>query len=589
MIRTAPTETRNHRDGPDRPIVSFLIFAVVALPILFGFATQLMGLSFDARDLVDTDGYMRYLRIQELLDGGEWFDPLFTRSNYPFGETSHWTRLLDVYVAGLATLLTPFLGGDALYWAAVWNGPLIFLGVGAAAYWALRPFLPPQMRNIVMPALLALPVVFLYTGPGRVDHHGAILVFVVAVLGWTMRTLEGPVSRNAIWLGVWIGLGMWLSVEFLVAMALCAVTLGLTSVVRDDRGIARIGSRAFAVAALVMAVATVVERGGAWRVVEVDRISVAYVALAAAISLGFASYAAVAPRLTGRLARLGVMACCGGVAVVAVLLLFPVLRGGPFGTVDPTVREIWLYQVAELKPVTDYQSATWPIMVLTPIVLGLIAGVILSVRRDRHAMLLTGWLVTYGILTVGQIRWGLFAHLLALPLLLAAVAPVYDWLGRRSTATVLRPLFLVALIVAVPVTVTLIGSSGDDQLDCPVGGGAAAVAGLGGTTVLASQDLGPETMYRSDHNVIATPYHRNEQGILFVREVMSMPPEEARPVLATRDVGIILLCPGRNDLTRPPDPSGTLYEALVDGPAPSWVTPVDNPVDNDFILYEVAG
>jgi hypothetical protein len=589
MIRTAPAETDTDRDGPDRPIVSFVIFAVVALPTLFGFATQLMGLSFDARDLVDTDGYMRYLRIHELLGGGEWFDPLFTRSNYPFGETSHWTRLLDVYVAGLATLLTPFLGGDALYWAAVWNGPLIFLGVGAAAYWALRPFLPPQMRNIVMPALLALPVVFLYTGPGRVDHHGAILVFVVAVLGWTMRTLDRPVSRNAVWLGVWIGLGMWLSVEFLVAMALCALTLGLTSVMRDDRAIARTGSRAFAVAALVMAVATIVERGWAWRVVEVDRISVAYVALAAAISVGFAGYAAIASRLPGRLAGLVAIACCGGVAVAVVILLFPVLRGGPFGTVDPTVREIWLYQVAELKPVTDYQSATWPIMVLTPIVLGLIAGVTLTARRQEHAMLLTGWLLAYCLLTIGQIRWGLFAHILALPLLLAAVAPVYDWLGRRSTATVLRPLFLVVLILAVPVAVTLLGSSDEDELDCPIGGGATAVADLPGTTVLASQDLGPEIMYRSDHNVIATPYHRNEQGILFVREVMSMTPDEARPVLATREVGIVLLCPGRNDLTHPPDPVGTLYEALVDGPAPSWVAPIENPLDNDFILYEVAG
>ena len=82
--------------GPERPLISYVLFAIVALVVLFTFSTTLAGLSFDNRDLVDTDGYMRYLRIEALLDGGEWFDPLFTRSNFPYGETSHWTRLVDV-------------------------------------------------------------------------------------------------------------------------------------------------------------------------------------------------------------------------------------------------------------------------------------------------------------------------------------------------------------------------------------------------------------------------------------------------------------------------------------------------------------
>jgi hypothetical protein len=89
--------------------------------------------------------------------------------------------------------------------------------------------------------------------------------------------------------------------------------------------------------------------------------------------------------------------------------------------------------------------------------------------------------------------------------------------------------------------------------------------------------------------VIATPYHRNEEGILFVHEVMSKPPAEAHTDLATREVGLILLCPGRDDVTRPDDPSGTLYEALVEGPTPVWANRLPDPPETDFVLFEVVG
>jgi hypothetical protein len=593
MIATRQPQTGQPVAGDtssERPVLQFIMFAALALLATYLFATELGGVSLQARDLVDTDGYMRFLRVEALLNGGEWFDPVFTRSNHPFGETSHWTRLLDVYVAGLALLLSPILGSsEALYWAAVWNGPLVFLGVGATAYWAVRPYVPAAIRAVVMPAILALPVVFLYTGLGRVDHHGPILIALMMTLGWVLRLVSTRSNQAVVWLGVSMGLGLWLSVEFLVAVALVALTLGVYAV-REEPGVARQGAVAFSLTALISAAAVLIERGPRWNAVEVDRLSVAHIALLLATAGALATFWLVGRRLGAEWAKWAAMTGCTVTGIGLAVLFFPELLAGPFGMVHPRVREIWLYEVAELRPITDYTDAGWPMMVMAPSILGLAAGIAQVARRQKFAVLLTGWLVAYAVLSVFQVRWALFAHMLALPLLLTALAPVYDWLGGRRVAVILRPLFLVAVILAVPTMVIFVDSRSAQATtkDCQVSSVTPTLETLAPTVVLASQDLGPEILYRTEHDVIATPYHRNEAGILYVRDVMSMPPDEAREALAARGVGLILLCAGKEDLTRPVDIEGTLYESLVTGPHPDYVTRIPVGDETDLILFEVS-
>src|SRR5690606_683523 len=104
----------------------FVLFAFVAL--LVGFmASSASGIEPADRDLIDTDGYMRYLRVEQLLENGDWFDSSSPRSNYPFGESQHWTRVLDVYIVAPTFLLQPFLGSDALYWASFVNAPQLLV------------------------------------------------------------------------------------------------------------------------------------------------------------------------------------------------------------------------------------------------------------------------------------------------------------------------------------------------------------------------------------------------------------------------------------------------------------------------------
>ena len=51
------------------------------------------------------------MQVRALLDGQGWYDLRQYRLNPPAGADIHWSRLVDLPIAGLKLLLTPFVGG----------------------------------------------------------------------------------------------------------------------------------------------------------------------------------------------------------------------------------------------------------------------------------------------------------------------------------------------------------------------------------------------------------------------------------------------------------------------------------------------
>ena len=75
--------------------------------------------------LPDTDDNMRIMQVRALLHGQGWFDLRNYRMNPPFGANIHWSRLVDLPIAGLILGLRPFLGGPGAEKWAVAIAPLL--------------------------------------------------------------------------------------------------------------------------------------------------------------------------------------------------------------------------------------------------------------------------------------------------------------------------------------------------------------------------------------------------------------------------------------------------------------------------------
>ena len=61
--------------------------------------------------LGDTDDNMRMSQVRALLSGQDWFDLRQYKMNPPFGANIHWSRLVDLPLAGIILALRPLVGG----------------------------------------------------------------------------------------------------------------------------------------------------------------------------------------------------------------------------------------------------------------------------------------------------------------------------------------------------------------------------------------------------------------------------------------------------------------------------------------------
>jgi hypothetical protein len=547
-------------------------------------------------ELRGTDSYMRLLRVTHLYQTGDWYDHAIPRSNAPYGEILHWTRPADLLFLSGALVLKPFFGFErALFLWGVCLGPLLHVAMVMVLAWAVAPVFDRERRFLLILALIAQIAIWPHGLLGRTDHHMLILLVFGAALAGVWRILLGdPRTAVALAAGAAAGFGLWLSVEFLVVLAVLFAALTLCWV-RTGGDLARRGLWHAVGLTLVVAVALPVERPpDDWLTVEYDRISIVHllVCLLAAAFWAVAAFLSRAGRATattrGRLIVCGLgAAAAGGI----MLLVFPKFFAGPEVDFDPGLHAIFLDYVSETQPLwpTNLRNAGWMLIFLGSTLFA-VPYLLLRLWRDRGEDVWPFWLVialgllAYLPLSLEMQRFtGFPAMLLAIVIadLLAAL------LARLREVDLARRLLVLALAVPAilfgPVAAggALLSAGPTEsgvscrmaplvrELNRPDGLGAAPL------TVLAMVNFGPRLMYDTPHRVVTTPYPRNAAGQLDAFRIYSATDlEAARRLVEARHIDLIVTCvkrPMYGGLSAPPD---TLDSRLRRGEPPDWLRPV---------------
>jgi hypothetical protein len=587
---------------PAIPVPTYALAALV--PLLLHLALVQLGVSpvLDG-GLVDTDTYMRLTRVTDLHASGAWFDSVVHRSNAPYGDDLNWTRPLDAILLLGTWLLRPWFGfDDALFRTAAAIGPLGHLAVGFAAAWAFAPLVPAAWRPMLAVAVFAQVELYFESLAGRADHHHLILVLAVLQAGLIVRALlAADGTRHAATAGVAAGLGVWVSVELLLPLALSTAALGLAWAAAANRDAARPG-RAFAGAlTLTVGIAVMIERPpSGYGAIEYDKVSIVHVALAFAIAAVWTALAALdaqerRPRtVQRRAAALAVIAAACGAVFVG---LFPSFLLGPTADVAPDIMTVFLNGTMEMRPL-------WPgslnglgdLLVNLGPVLAAIPGMVWLARsrarepQDR-AWLYTGVLVAvYAPLALPHQRFAPLAAVMAVPFVihgLVALGRLIAGTGTafRAAATVcvmLLPGLLGIALMSAPAA----GAAGPLGQRCAALGTARwMAANLPPGLVMAHLNQGPLLLYWTRNSVVSGPYHRNRDGI---RDgfafFASTDDRDAKRIAATRGVDYVLLCPGEDRAAAQiPD---SLARRLDAGAVPVWLRPVAIP-DSRFRLFRV--
>lgn len=573
-----------------------LLFWVVAAIVMIVFKWNAIRYFW----LGDTDDNMRMSQVRAWLSGQGWYDLRNYKLDPPHGASIHWTRLVDLPIAGVILIVRPFFGGAVAEMAAAAVAPLFAL---AATLYALAF----TVRRLVAPASYALGAAILMCGqstllmfmPERIDHHGW-------QLGLLMTTVAGTVDPKRLRGGVIAGLSsaasLTIGLEMLPYIAAAGAATALRWVWDQSEG-ERLRGYGIALAA-GSALGFVAFASYDNRAAVCDVLSPVWLSVTLAGG-GLAVVLAALP-LRSRAARLTAAAAVGVAIAAGFALAWPGCLGRP-EHITPELDRLWFRNIREAKPLYQHSfRVSLPVAAL-PLV-GLI-GSGFALWRARGSELFAVWLTpallclfSAGLL-LWQTRAGPAAQMLAVPgataLGWAILPPLsrHRWMPVRvfgvvAAFMVVSGLFMQFALNAIPEPPPTPGRKAVNSANgrCPTLAALKPIAKLPAATILTFVDLGPRLITVTHHRAIAGPYHRNQQAILDIHHAFRGSADTAHEVMRRHGATLLLLCPGMSESTiyAAEDQQG-FYMQLMNGQVPAWLERVELPKDSPFRLWRLVG
>ncbi|CCW16848.1 Mlr4739 protein [Sphingobium indicum BiD32] len=561
-------------DGKRAALLALLAWLLCSAAMLWLFRGDFSTLGFR-----DPDDAMRLAQVRDWIGGQAFWDVSQHRVNPPTGGPMHWSRIVDMPIAGLILLLRPLLGMATAELVACAIVPLLLLaGLTTALFIAAKRIAGAGIALLAVALLLTAPSILVQFTPLRIDHHGwQIMAATLALCG----AMDPRPLRGGIVAGLVLALWLQISSEGLPYAALFAAVFALRHWI--DRAetpryvgfTVALGASALLPLMLLRGPAAVLAR-------HCDALSFVYVwplvALAAATLL--------AARLIGPFSpprRFLIAATGGGAALVTFTLTGgPCLSGDPFAALGPLAYKLWYLQVMEGRPIWE-QSLSMAGVILLPTLLGLIATLLAArsaggparMRWLTLALLLTGAM----LVAIMVMRAVSVAHVLALPgtawLLIALFRRV-----QASASAIVRIFGSVALVLLTPAGLCALWVANaatpepakKASANCRAANLLATLRGLPPATLFAPLDLGPDILVQTRHSVIGTAHHRNAAGITAVIGGFVYAPDQARSVIEATGARYVVTCDGLNEyrLYGEANRNG-LAAQLARGATPDWL------------------
>jgi hypothetical protein len=546
--------------------------------------------------LADEDSYMRMVRVEHVLNTGDWFATHFPRANPPVGETSHWTRPLDfLLIAGAAPLL-PFMDThQALFITA----PIMIFLLGvlavAAFVWASAPFLGEKARAYGGIFFACQPGIIPALNPAHVDHQALMLIGFTVLIGVFLRMADGKISdRAACWGGAIGGLFLWVSIEALLQLTVFNLILYVFWLRgRDD--IAR-SLAAFWWGVMGIAVIGVVVENGprALSILEYDTLSVVHVLVAA--------LATVFWQIVSRIKSKRLVTSSGiGVAVLAAMyVVFPKFFAGPYADSDFEGRAMFEGHVPEAIPIIGPDGVHWLYLALImgPFIVSFPMILYRAFKSQEHQAVNQMFALTmaiFAVYTLAMLRGAPYIQILCLiPLLV-----LLESLLERAATMVARVGAVFILAVGVTYVPALAISQAKEKGEFSPACNFKPLANVLNATpwgerprLILSDSVATEILFRTDHHILSTNRHRSAPQVRVLFKIFDAPTDvAARRLIDKRKIDLIMVCPSALKFGAywGQATDKTFYGRVITGKAPVWLRRVDVPKEKSgrFELFEV--
>lgn len=611
------SETPVSAAQPEFELVQRLPHPGLTLPLIVACLFGLIGLAAALphpwlADVALPDDLARLAQVRDFYFGQAWFDLNQARLDPPSGIWMHWSRFVDLPLAGLYALGSPFGHGEAVM-LLIW--PFLLTLV-------LFVLVAQLSRRLVGESGLFFGVFFtcLFPGllqafsPGRIDHHNVQILLCAALLFCCLRLEDG--ARAGILAGCASALMVAIGLETLPIVALAGFVIAALWIWDGPqyRAAALAYGATFAIAATAVFVLSVPP--ARYGLDQCDSISRFHVTMALIGGAGLAVIVAGLPAGLGRIHRLAALTLLGILAGAVAAGAFPHCLGDPYAFLDPRLREVWLDNVSEARSALQLirEDPLVAFLNFSPLVFMILVGSGILLTRDRSDR--RPWLIFMAfaavsvVVSIIQVRFIQFAQIYCIPVAAWAMLWAYRAIQARGVSVGRLTLLIAIPALATPWVLGIIAiqaippesktsavvsrQHGDiddvavrecqgpldrQSLAAIAQDGVVAVPIFYGSTILGLSDL----------PVLAGPYHRGQQAILDAHDIFSLPPAQSEPIVRRRNIAYLIMClSSANRMANGERNPGSLTADLEEGNSPPWLQQHPETGSGFLRIYQVG-
>lgn len=611
----------------------FLLISSVLVSI--GCYIQVYGFQIT---FLDTDDYMRLVRIRDFFQNGDWYNNIISRSNYPIGCDLHWTKFYDLFIIVPVYILNLFLNSinNSIDYVCFVISPIVKCVTVLFLYSLFSKLLKKENAIVATTIFLASPMLLPFHSFGRPDHHAFIMLFIVIYAhNISCIILNAKEKKHYICAAFTNAACIWISPETLIPLLIADFIIFLHFFNKSEmlhnlyiKNITTIACMSVIVfstqkiaisnlsilASLLVLIPYFTNHTNAllkyWNVfalvilflmfhmvmnVEYDKISVIHICLYICNMLFFS----INSMYTDHDKKQRIMyAFLWGTAIACVFCVsFPKFIYGMSADVDEYAKNIWLYRVSEMRsPLLSGDGlfyCTFAFIITVSIINKTID--VLSKKFQSVDLLWYILISTAGVYTIFSgfsYRMLPYAALFSIPLIVDLCT---DSIFVKNLNRYVRVFCaFTGTIFFMYCTVYLKQDDGVTQhkniatkkelwkkidaiSDKPV-------------TIIAHTNFGAELLYYTKHNVVAAPYHRQTIGIVRSDMIINKPfcEDIFKEIIKKTTADYILLDKNQSKYSERIKNHDYLIDLIEGKKLPRWLSVVDIKDEKNVFLLKIA-
>ena len=563
-------------------------------------------------ELVGPDDFLRMSQIHAWMQGQGWFDLTAYKMVPPKGGDIHWSRLVDIPIAGLIYFFNIFLDfNKASYLAAiVWPLGLMLLTI---TVWTLicdrllvayPRWLPAVFGILSISSINQFPV-------GRIDHHNIqILLFGLMIFGL--------VNRERKWGDILIGFAaacsMSIGAEALIVIVLVLAIIGFEWAMGSDAngsGIIKVGW-VLIVSSLVLYILNFAPQD--YFTVNFDANSLFFLIAFIMLGIAFIILGLSLPLLSNIkginvvVLKFMLAGFVAGVALVVLYLVFPDYLTDPYSNVSEEAKTRWLNKVSEAKSLSTVLNDFpfhWLSTVGYYLFVLVIGALVLLKQQFRTTKIMSLYIILFICVlgTIWQIRVIRTAAFLVVPFCVIFSTICWSYFKEKyreekfflygfQSGVIMFQISIfwyVAGALFFPLDEQEAGT-GNTQLKtratsqsimarrepehCMIESDFDFLETLPVTNVVSDLTTSTALMFHTRHSIVSGPYHRNERAILDTLDFMGTNELKAKAVAEKYQLTHMAFCTGA--LANPQSDFGpqSVTAKILQDDIPAWLNEV---------------